>query len=146
LLALVLATSAAAQVGARPPSIGPGDESPRRSLWQVLTPEQRDQLWRSLSAEQRADVWRGLEPQERREIRERMAPADPIGNGMSWTPRRQFDRGEGPPRGMMMTPEERQQMREQIREAQRLRHERMDAERARPPGPAIGPAPSPPTQ
>lgn len=146
LLSLVLAAGAAAQTAARPPAIGPSEEPPRRSLWQVLTPDQRDQLWRSLSAEQRADVWRSLEPQERREIRERLAPGDPIGGSMTWTPRRQFERGDGPPRGMMMTPEERRQMREQIREAQRLQRERIEAERAGPPGPAIGPAPSAPTQ
>jgi len=34
---------------------------------------------------------------------------------------------------MTMTPEERQQMREQIREAHRLRRERLEAERARRP-------------
>ena len=103
----------------------------RGDLWQRLTPEQREQVWRSLSPEQKADLWRGLEPQERREMRERLAPPNgQEGVGKPWGFRRHFEGGEGQPR-MMMTPEERQQMREQIREAHRLQRERMEAERAR---------------
>ncbi len=102
----------------------------RGDLWQRLTPEQRAQLWRSLTPEQKADLWRGLEPHERREMRERLAPNAPDGEGRPWMLRRHFEGGDGQPR-MMMTPEERQQMREQIREAHRLRRERMEAERER---------------
>jgi hypothetical protein len=135
-LALFIATGVAAQgpsVTPVPgPSRAPAPAQSRNDLWQLLTPEQRDQLWRTLSPEQRSDVWRGLQPHERREMRERLAPDEARGANGPWTGRRQFDRGDGPA-GMMKTPEERQQMREQIREAHRLRRERMDAERARRP-------------
>jgi Mg/Co/Ni transporter MgtE len=101
-------------------------------LWQLLTPEQREQLWRSLTPEQKPDVWRGLRPQERREMRERLGPGELRGVGGPWAPPHQVDGADATPR-KMMTPEERQQMREQIREAHRLRRERMDEERARRP-------------
>lgn len=129
---LVLALSIAAGAFAQGPAIGPGPAAepypPRGDLWQLLTPEQRDQLWRSLSPEQRSEVWRRLQPQERREMRERIAPGDPGDAGGPWAMRRRHQSGEAPP-GRTMSPEERQQMREQIREAQRLRRERMEAER-----------------
>jgi hypothetical protein len=133
-LALVLAGGASAQ--APPPSppadLGPAAAPMRGGLWQILTPEQRAQLWRTLSPEQKADLWRGLEAQERREMRERLGPPPnpPEGIERPWGPRHPLDQGDGPPR-VMMTPEERQQMREQIREAHRLRRERFEAERER---------------
>jgi len=128
LLVLVLACSAAAQA----PSPAPEPIQPpgHGGRWQLLTPEQRAQLWRSLSPEQKAEFWRGMPPQERRDMRERLAPVAPDGVERPWGPRHPFDRGDGPPR-MMMTPEERQQMREQIREVHRLRRERLEAERER---------------
>lgn len=135
-VALLIAAGAAAQGPAVAPAPGPAPaqapspSTARGDLWQLLTPEQRDQLWRSLSAEQRADVWRGLQPEERKEMRERLGPGELRGAGRPWAGRRSFDAGEGPP-GKMMTAEERQQMRDQIREAHRLRRERMDAERAK---------------
>jgi Spy/CpxP family protein refolding chaperone len=126
-LALLLAFAAAAQSPpVTGPTIGPGPP-PRGDLWQMLTPEQREQLWRTLTPAQRADLWRGLQPEERREMRERLVPAEVRGTG-PWA-RRGTDGGEVPP-GKTMTQEERQQMREQIREAHRLRRERMEAERA----------------
>lgn len=134
--ALMIAAGAAAQGPAVAPAPGPApsqappSSTARSDLWQLLTPEQRDQLWRSLSAEQRSDVWRGLQPQERREMRERLAPGELRGAGRPWAGRHPFDAGEGPP-GKMMTAEERQQMRDQIREAHRLRRERMEAERTK---------------
>jgi len=145
ILAVMIAAGAAAQP-AGPPTTGPGplpapsmspSPSPSRStappagrndLWQLLTPEQREQLWRSLTPEQRSDVWRGLEPQERREMRDRLDGGDMRGATSPWATRRRF--GDGA-RTDTMTPEERQQMREQVREAHRLRRERMEAERAR---------------
>lgn len=131
-LALSIASGASAQGAAGAPVPGPSPGSPpaRADLWQLLTPEQRDQLWRSLSPDQRSDVWRGLQPQERREMRERFGPGEPLGGGPGpgW---RQSDRVAGPAGKSSMTYEERQQMREQIREAHRLRRERMEAERAR---------------
>lgn len=114
--------------------VGPGaatvPEPARNDLWQLLTPEQREHLWRVLTPEQKSDVWRGLQPQERREIRERLPPGELRGLGNPWGARRSPDRGDGSA-AAMMTAEERQQMREQIREAHRLRRERMEAERAR---------------
>jgi hypothetical protein len=99
-------------------------------LWQLLSAEQREQLWRSLTPEQKSGVWRGLQPQERREMRERLGPGEPRGVGNPWAPRRQFDGADGTA-GKMMSPEERQQMREQVREAHRLQRERTQAERGR---------------
>ena len=132
LLLAAVAVAAAAQPTPRPPVAGPttipGADAARRDLWQMLTLEQREYLWRSLTAEQRTDIWRGLEPHERREMRERLAPADADGGLRPLGPRRPFDTVDGPPRAMM-TPEERQQMREQIREAHRLRRERTEVER-----------------
>ena len=128
-LSLLIAAGASAQVPAGAPAAGPGSApaQPRGDLWQMLTPEQRDQLWRTLSPEQRSDLWRAMQPQERREMRERLGPGDPRGANSPWAGRRQFDRGDGSAT-KMMTPEEREQMREQVREAHRLRRERMDAE------------------
>ena len=132
----MLAAAASAQTPDRPP--GAPEAPPRRDLWQLLTPDQRAQLWRSLSPEQQANVWRRLDPEERNRMRERFvdpgadAPAGPDGARGGWTFRRPFD-SDGPPH-MMMSPEERARMREQIREAHRMRRERTDGERARPPG------------
>jgi hypothetical protein len=99
----------------------------RADLWQLLTPEQREQVWRTLTPEQRSDLWRGLQPQERQEMRDRVGPGEPRGTGGTWGKRRQLDRGDQS--AEMMTAEERQRMREQIREAHRMRRERLDAER-----------------
>jgi len=129
-IALLAALGAAvAQPPPRDPVPGPS-APPRSSLWQVLTPEQREQLWRTLTPEQKVDVWRGLEPNERRAMRERLAPGGPDGAIGNWPPRHGGGQVEGQPR-MMMTPEQRLQMREQIREAHRLRRERLEAERER---------------
>ena len=125
LLAVTVATAVSAQAP-RPPTTGPGPEPARRNLWQMLTPEQREQLWRGLSADQRADVWRNLEPQERREFRERQGAVDPGGDHRGFGPRADVE-GVDLPR--QMTPEERQKMRDQIREAHRQRRERIDQER-----------------
>lgn len=132
-LSLLIFAGAAAQGPEIGPGPGPGAGPPaaRGDLWQLLTPEQREQLWRSLTPEQRSDVWRGLQPQERREMRERLGPGDARGGGAPWAAWRQPGRSDGPPGKSMMTPEERQQMRDQIREAHRLRRERLEADRAR---------------
>ncbi len=129
LLALLWAVNAAAQPPVAPPVIGPA-EPPRRSVWQILTPEQREQVWRSLSPEQKVELWRALEPHERRDMRERLGGLGGAESaGKPIVPHRQaFDGGNGP--RMMMTPEERLRMREQIREANRVRRERLEAERA----------------
>jgi hypothetical protein len=112
------------------PSPVPAQPGGRSDLWQLLTPEQREQLWRSLTPEQRADVWRGLQPQERREMRERIGPGEGQGPASSWAARRRFGAGGAAP-GQTMSAAGRRQMREQVREAHRLRRERMEAERER---------------
>jgi hypothetical protein len=124
---LLAATVAVAQPGPPlEPRIGPTVPAERGDPLRRLTPEQRERLWRSLSPEQKADLWRSLDPEQRRAMRERLGP--PHGNGEASGPRRHFEGGDMPPR-MTMTPEERRQMRDQVREAHRLRRERMDAER-----------------
>jgi Spy/CpxP family protein refolding chaperone len=133
-----LITAGAAAQAPLPPTSGPGpaetaSPSPagtRGDLWQMLTPQQREQLWRSLTPEQRSDIWRGLQPQEQREMRERLGPGEMRGGGNPWAGRRSLDAGNWS-HGKSMTPEERQQMREQVREAHRMRRERMEAERQR---------------
>lgn len=102
-------------------------EAAAPGLWQRLTPEQRMLLWRSLTPEQKADVWRNMGQDERRAMRDRLAPGEPD-SARRVMPHRGFERGDGPPH-MMMSPEERQRMREQIREAHRLRRERFESER-----------------
>lgn len=118
LLALLSLAGAASAQPAEPPTAG--------GLWQRLTPEQQAMLWRSLTPEQKAELWRNHGADERRAMRERQAPTEP-GNVIRPGPHGGFDRG-GMPRARM-TPEERERMREQIREAYRLRRERMEAER-----------------
>lgn len=136
LLVSFFVAGVAAQGPPGAPMVGPGaatvPEPARTDLWQLLTPEQREHLWRVLTPEQKSNVWRGLPPQERREMRERLPPGELRGPGNSWGARRSPDRGDESA-AAMMTAEERQQMREQIREAHRLRRERMEAERARRP-------------
>jgi hypothetical protein len=139
LLAAAIASASSAQAprpptigpeqAPRPPTIGPGveQEAVRRDLWKMLTPDQRVQLWRSLSAEQRADIWPGLAPQERREIREQLGPRE-FSGGRGIGPPTSGESLEGQSRPMM-TPGERQKMREQIREAHRLRREQMEQAR-----------------
>jgi hypothetical protein len=119
LVALLSCALAASAQPSEPPAAG--------GLWQRLTPEQQAMLWRSLTPEQKADLWRSFRPEERRAMRERSTPADPDG-AIRPGPHRGFNRGEGPPHARM-APEERERMREQIREAYRLRRERMEAER-----------------
>lgn len=88
------------------PRAGPG---PHGRHWRALTPEERRALREQLNPEER-DAWRRQWLQQRRE---------------------RTDRGEMPP-PMMMSPEARRQMREQIREAQRRHRERMHDERRDP--------------
>jgi hypothetical protein len=81
----------------------------RRDMWERLSPEQREMMLRRLPPEQRRDMWRDMSPDERHAMRHR------------FTEQRQLEPGNGsPPRPMhQMSPEERQRLRDQIREAQR---------------------------
>jgi len=81
----------------------------RRGMWERLSPEQRELMLRRLPPEQRRDMWRNMSPDERDAMRHR------------FTEQRPPEPGAGPPPRPMhqMSPEERQRLREQIREAQR---------------------------
>jgi hypothetical protein len=82
----------------------------RRDMWERLSPEQREMMLRRLPPEQRRDMWRNMSPDERHAMRHRFTEQRPLDPGA----------GPPPPRPMhQMSPEERQRLREQIREAQR---------------------------
>ena len=84
----------------------------RRGMWEGLSPEQREMMLRRLPPEQRQDMRRHMTPEERNAMRHRCIEQPPPGPGAS--------AGGPPPRPMhQMSPEERQRLREQIREAQR---------------------------
>jgi hypothetical protein len=91
----------------------------RREFWQQMTPEQRDRLWQQLTPEQRQGVWRSLSPAQREAIRqfgtEQREPRNrpPAAPGAPPAPQAGDGRA-GPGR---LTPEERRELREQIREA-----------------------------
>jgi hypothetical protein len=81
----------------------------RREMWDRLSPEQREMMLRRLPPDQRQDMWRNMTPEQRQSMRQRFIEQRPPGPG-----------AEPPPRPMhQMSPEERQRLREQIREAQR---------------------------
>lgn len=81
----------------------------RRDMWERLSPEQREMMLRRLPPEQRRDMWRNMSPEERHAMRHRFTEQHPSGPGAG-----------PPPRPMhQMSPEERQRLRDQIREAQR---------------------------
>ena len=84
----------------------------RRGMWEGLSPEQREMMLRRLPPEQRQDMRRHMTPEERNAMRHRFIEQGPPGPGAQ---------AGGPPPGPMhqMSPEERQRLREQIREAQR---------------------------
>jgi predicted Fe-S protein YdhL (DUF1289 family) len=68
-------------------------------IWSHMTGEQRRQLWQQLTPEERARIWQRLPPEQRRAIRERMSPEQ-----------------RGAPPGAKLSPEERQRLRDQIRD------------------------------
>ncbi|MGZ8253283.1 MAG: hypothetical protein ACXW2G_04410 [Burkholderiaceae bacterium] len=84
----------------------------RRGMWEGLSPEQREMMLRRLPPEQRQDMRRHMTPEERQAMRHRFIEQGPAGPGAQ---------AGGPPSRPMhqMSPEERQRLREQIREAQR---------------------------
>ena len=87
----------------------------RRGMWEGLSPEQREMMLRRLPPEQRQDMRRHMTPEERQAMRHRF-----IEQGPSAPPGPRGQTAGPPPRPMhSMSPEERQRLREQIREAQR---------------------------
>jgi hypothetical protein len=81
----------------------------RREVWDRLSPEQREMMLRRLPPEQRRDMWRDMSPEQRDAMRHRYIEP------------RAVEPGAGPPPRPMhhLSPDERQRLRDQIREAQR---------------------------
>jgi len=141
---------ATAQTGPPPaPAVVPGQSFPAAppsdattDIWSHMTSEQRKQLWQQLTPEERASIWSRLPAEQRRAIRERLTPeqretirehwgAPPQPQGQrpapgpgSFPPEPRpgppSDRGVPPP-GPRLTPEERHQLREEIRQMHELR-------------------------
>lgn len=91
----------------------------RHDMWERLSPEQREMMLRRLPPEQRQDMRRNMTPEERRAMRQRFIEPRP--------PEQAGQAGGPPPRPMhQLSPDERQRLREQIREAQRDVYGRQD--------------------
>ena len=109
-------------------------------IWSHMSPEQRRQLWQQLTPQERASIWQRLPPEQRRAISERLAPeqreairergsgpSQPSGQrtipGPPPAPGPGPSPGPGPrgvpvpPAGPKLSPEERRQLREEIRQA-----------------------------
>jgi hypothetical protein len=101
----------------------------RRQLWQQMTPQERAAIWQRLPPEQRAAIRERLAPEQRESIRERWSaagqppgPRTMPGPGQPPGPRVMPGPGPGseramPPPGPKLSPEERRQLREEIRRA-----------------------------
>lgn len=116
--------------------------------WEQFSPAQRAEIWGRMDPEQRDRAWRGLPPQERAAIRERMSPQEREQMRNRFLERRAaglppdrpgaMPQGPGPypggrgdprlaapyapqggPEPRRLSPDERRQLREQIREANR---------------------------
>ena len=106
-------------------------------IWSHMTSEQRKQLWQQLTPEERANIWSRLPAEQRRAIRERLTPEQRESIRERWgapsqAPGQRPGPGPGPfapePRlgppadriaptpGPRLTPEERHQLREEIRQ------------------------------
>lgn len=103
----------------------------RRQLWQQLTPQERTAIWQRLPPEQRSAIRERLTPEQRESVRERWAsgagqpPGPRSGPGPGQPPGQRIIPGPGPgqeprlmpPPGPKLSPEERHQLREEIRRA-----------------------------
>jgi hypothetical protein len=79
----------------------------RQDMWQQMSPEQRELMMRRMPPEQRQEAWRNMTPEQREAMRQRfVAPRPP-------------DAAPPPRPSHHLTPEERQRLRDQVREAQR---------------------------
>jgi hypothetical protein len=89
----------------------------RREQWQALPSEQKTQLWKELTPEQRMQAWERLSPEQRMQMRDGFTREQ----REAWRRHREERAdGEGPadrPLYRHLTPEERQRLREQIRDA-----------------------------
>jgi hypothetical protein len=134
------------------PTAVPGQSSPvapapdaTADIWSHMTSEQRKQLWQQLTPEERARIWSRLPADQRRAIRERLTPEQRESIREHWAgppqpPGQRPVPGPGsfppeprpglpperiaPPAGPRLTPEERHQLREEIRQAHELRRGR----------------------
>ena len=89
----------------------------RQQAWQGLKPEQRREMWQNLSPEQRELLMRRVPGEERRQMWQKMSPEEREAMRQRFLQHREqrAAEGEAPRR---LTPEERQRLRDQIREAQ----------------------------
>lgn len=108
----------------------------RQRAWQGLSPEQRREFWQGLSPEQRELMMRRVPHEERRQMWERMSPEQREAMRQRFLERRD-GAGAHQPGTMRLTPDERQRLRDQIRESQG---------EWRGSGRAAGPRGGPPTQ
>jgi MgtE intracellular N domain len=133
------------------PAVAPGQSFPTAAapdatadIWSHMTSEQRKQLWQQLTPEERATIWGRLPAEQRRAIRERLTPEQresirehwgaapqplgpqgPPGPGSLPEPRPGSPADRiAPPPGPKLSPEERRQLREEIRRAQEFRRGR----------------------
>ena len=88
----------------------------RQRAWQGLAPEQRRGMWQQLSPEQRELMMRRVTPEERRQMWEKMSPADREAMRQRFLQRREHPDEPGAGGHRRLTPEERQGLRDQIRE------------------------------
>jgi len=89
----------------------------RQRAWQGLSPDQRREFWQRLSPEQRELMMRRIPHEERRQMWEKMSPEQREAMRQRFLERHDPP-GAPPPGAMRLTPEERQRLRDQIREAQ----------------------------
>lgn len=104
----------AAAADDRQPGSRPADE--RRRAWQEMPPEQRREIWQSLPSEQRELLMRRVPRDERKQLWNQMTPEQRDEMRQRFTERRERQTAEGRPH---LSPEERQRLRDQIRESQR---------------------------
>jgi predicted Fe-S protein YdhL (DUF1289 family) len=86
----------------------------RQRAWQELSPDQRRGMWQQLSPEQRELMMRRVTPEERRQMWEKMSPGEREAMRQRFLQRPPAD--PGPEGHRRLTPEERQRLRDQIRE------------------------------
>ncbi len=100
---------------------GAGNDAPtraeeRRRAWQQMPPEQRRELWQSLSPEQRELLMRRVPGDERRQLWQQMTPEQKGAMRQRFLDQREQAQREGRSK---LTPEERQRLRDEIRESQK---------------------------
>jgi hypothetical protein len=90
----------------------------RQRAWQGLSPDQRRDMWHGLSPEQRELLLRRIPREERRQMWEKMSPEQREAMRQRFLQQREERQGTSPADRPRLTPEERQRLRDQIRESQ----------------------------